>query len=92
MDLINEVRTRAGVASLSLAGFAFAQELRDHILQERLWEFWFESKEREVLIRHNKFVSNAQARGVAAQNFHRLFPLLQNEIDANPNIEQNPDY
>ena len=68
------------------------ESLRDHILQEREWEFYTEMKRREDLIRHGKLISNAKAKGRNAQPFHVLFPLPITELNANPNLKQNPGY
>ncbi|MEM8506276.1 MAG: RagB/SusD family nutrient uptake outer membrane protein [Bacteroidota bacterium] len=91
IDLINQVRTRAGATPLDLAGFS-ADSLRDAILQEREWEFYFEGNSREDQIRQGVMISGAQARGKNAQEFHRLYPIPQLELDANSNLEQNPGY
>lgn len=92
IGLINEVRTRAGASSLDAADFT-KETLRDHILNERGWELYYEAKRREDLIRHGKFISEAQARGIThAQEFHTRYPIPQNEMDANPNVEQNGGY
>lgn len=91
INLINQVRLRANASPIDLAGFT-QESLRDFILQERRLEFWFEGKEREDLLRQNKFISDAQSRGKNAQDFHRLFAIPQSDIDANPNLEQNPGY
>lgn len=93
IDLINQVRNRAGVSSLVLTDFGSTDELRAHILQERAWEFWWEGKRRKDLIRHGKFIEKAHARGATnAQDFHVRFPIPQSVMDANPNLEQNPGY
>lgn len=91
IELINQVRERAGASPLSVGDFT-KESLRDHILQERAWEFFAEIKRREDQIRHGEFISGAQARGKNAQPHHVLFPIPQREIDANPNIDQNPGY
>ena len=92
-NLINLVRTRAGLANLTIANTPTKEAFRDAILRERGWEFISEGKRREDLIRHGKFVSSALARGaVNAKPTHVLFPIPQSEIDANPNITQNPGY
>ncbi|MEQ9438693.1 MAG: RagB/SusD family nutrient uptake outer membrane protein [Cyclobacteriaceae bacterium] len=91
VDLINEVRVRAGVAPLSLAGFNQAT-LRNHLLKERGWEFYSEAKRRSDLIRHEIFISNAQERGKGAQPHQVLYPLPQTELTANPNLVQNDGY
>lgn len=91
MDLINAVRLRAKLLALKQSDFSKVS-LRNHILQEREWEFYAEIKRREDLIRHGKFISNAVARGAAAQPFHLLFPIPIIEINANPNLVQNSGY
>jgi len=92
IDLINQVRQRAEVPPLQLASFASTEQLRDAILAERGWEFFSEGKRRQDLIRQDKFISNAIARGKNAEPFRALYPLPQREIDANSNLEQNPGY
>jgi hypothetical protein len=92
IDLINMIRSRAGVDPVELVNFASKEELRDHIFQERLWEFYFECKSREDMIRHGTFISSAQARGLSAQDYMVLYPIPQTEIESNPNCEQNQGY
>lgn len=92
IDLINEIRERAGVGTYDLADFASKEELRDAIFQERLWEFFIEGKSREDMRRYGNFISAAQARGINAQDYMELYPIPQTEIEANPNCEQNPGY
>lgn len=92
-SLINQVRARAGIADLSIANTPSKEAFRDAILRERGWEFISEGKRREDLIRHNKFVSLALARGATnAKPTHVLFPIPQSEIDANSLVIQNPGY
>jgi hypothetical protein len=93
LDLINLVRKRAGLADLTLANATSKEVLRDLILRERAWEFYSEGKRREDLLRHDKFISLAKARGVSvAADKHKLFPIPQTEIDANTACIQNDGY
>lgn len=93
VDLINQIRKRANLTEgISLASFADKASLREHILKERRWEFWYEGHRRRDLLRMEKYLQNAQDRGIDAQEKHRLFPVPQSEIDANPLFEQNPGY
>ncbi|MEX2567857.1 MAG: RagB/SusD family nutrient uptake outer membrane protein [Cyclobacteriaceae bacterium] len=92
ISLINEVREVAGVPALSLNDFPTREALRDHILDERAWEFFTEELRRQDLIRHGKFIELANERGKSAFDYHVLFPIPQNEIDRNPNLEQNTGY
>jgi hypothetical protein len=92
IDLINQVRQRAGVYLLTLADLGSKDALRDWLLKERAWEFYGEGKRRDDMIRMNKFISGAIARGKNARDFQVLYPIPQAEIDANPNLKQNPGY
>ncbi|HEY4288059.1 MAG TPA: RagB/SusD family nutrient uptake outer membrane protein [Puia sp.] len=92
VDLINQIRLRAGVAVVSLSDFGSKDALRNWLMQERAWEFYGEGQRRDDLIRMNKFISGAVARGKNARDFQVLYPIPQAEIDANPNLKQNPGY
>jgi hypothetical protein len=92
LDLINLVRTRAGITNLTLTDATSKDVFRDLILRERGWEFISEGKRREDLIRHGKFISMALARGVNARPHQVLFPIPQSEIDANKKAIQNEGY
>lgn len=84
LDLINEVRHRAGIDDLTLADATDKDVYRDQILRERGWEFVAEGKRREDLLRHGKFISLALVRGVTtAAEKHKLFPIPQAERDVN---------
>ncbi|HTI58614.1 RagB/SusD family nutrient uptake outer membrane protein, partial [Mucilaginibacter sp.] len=93
--LINQVRSRAGIAPLTLVDAPTQDAFRDAILRERGWEFVGEGKRREDMIRQGKFLSSALARGISANNVTAgkvLFPIPQSEIDANKLCVQNPGY
>lgn len=97
VDLVNRVRERAGLVeenAISVADFANLQAFRDHLLNERAWEFYNEAGiRREDLIRFGKFVSSAHARGKTnATEAHTRFPIPQGAMDADPSLEQNDGY
>lgn len=93
LDLIQQVRTRAGLTTPLLLSDFNKTTLRDRILAERGWEFFGEKLRRQDLIRHGKFVSSALARGIKnADDHHKLFPIPQTEITANPLCLQNTGY
>jgi hypothetical protein len=94
LDLINEVRDRAGVDKLNLSDFSGNKEkLLNQILDERKLEFWYEGKRRRDLIRRGRYITDAQQRGITnAQDFHVYFPIPQSAIDANPLLKQNDGY
>tara|TARA_R110002049_G_scaffold309284_1_gene520090 strand:+ start:15066 stop:16541 length:1476 start_codon:yes stop_codon:yes gene_type:complete len=93
LDLLNEVRDRAGLDDYTLTDIPDQDTYVDKILDERAWEFYSEGKRRSDLIRHGRFIQNALDRGITiAKPFQVLFPIPQTEIDANPNLTQNDGY
>jgi hypothetical protein len=92
LDLLNEVRAVANTPPLSPSDAPSSASFRDALLAERGREFFVEGKRREDLIRMDRFIENAQARGKSAQPHHVCYPIPQAEVDANSNIEQNPGY
>ena len=93
IDLINEVRERAGLEDLQLADFPSTGSLNEHLLNERSWELYCEAFiRREDMIRFGTFISSAIERGYSAKNYQVLFPIPQKEVDANSLMEQNEGY
>ncbi|MGH2623748.1 MAG: RagB/SusD family nutrient uptake outer membrane protein, partial [Sphingobacterium sp.] len=90
--LINAVRQRANVSLLTLGSYPSKEELRVFLLAERGREFYSEGLRREDLIRHGKFISLAQSRGYSAKDHQVLYPIPQQQIDANPKLAQNEGY
>jgi hypothetical protein len=93
VDLINQVRQRAGVPELALGDFSNKEQLRDHILDERGWEFYNEGKRRHHMIRMGKFVESAIERGYThVQAYREVYPIPQFAMDANKKLVQNDGY
>lgn len=93
VDLLNKIRNRAGISEYSLSGFPTKESFREAILKERGWEFVCESKRRMDLIRQGQLIPTAKARGIeGAKKYMTIYPIPQQEIDANPNLKQNPGY
>jgi hypothetical protein len=94
ITLINKVRERAGISDWNLSDFGSKKQLRDSIFLARKREFLFEPiLSRIDMIRHGTFISNAKDRGISKADKHYLiYPIPQAELDANPNIQQNPGY
>ena len=92
VTLINQIRNRAKATPITLATYPTKDGLRDFILAERAREFFDEGLRREDLIRHDKFISRAVARGWPAKPFHVVYPLPQTQIDNNPKLVQNAGY
>jgi starch-binding outer membrane protein, SusD/RagB family len=72
--------------------FGSAEAFRDSILAERGWEFFTEALRRQDLIRHGKFIEYAVERGKSASDHHKRYPIPQQQMDRNPNLQQNPGY
>ncbi len=93
LELMNLIRKRAGIDALTLTDLATKEAFRKTILDERGRELYSEAKRREDLLRHNVFISKAIERGITnASEKHKLFPIPQSEIDANPLCKQNEGY
>lgn len=67
-------------------------QVRDAILNERLFEFTWEGKRRQDLIRANKFTSGTWYAKTTFTPFRVLFPIPQTQIETNPQLKQNPGY
>lgn len=96
IQLINQVRNRAGLTGskeVAVEDFTSKEDLRDHIFEERKWEFYGEGHRRTDLIRQGKFIEQAINRGVThASEHHRRYPIPQAAIDANLKLKQNDGY
>ncbi len=91
---INELRTRAGVSTVSYVDL-------DFILQERARELMWEGHRRVDLIRYGYFTSaqfpwpykgGVPNGKVSLPSYRTIYPLLQSDVTANPNLKQNPGY
>ena len=91
IELINQIRRRAGATEIKLGDFT-KESLNDFLLDERGREFYCEGLRRDDLIRHGKFVSSVAEQGLHPKEYHALYPVPQSVIDENPNIVQNPGY
>jgi len=93
---INTVRTRAGLQGLT-TGLS-KEQFVDSVLQERSWEFFAEGDRWHDLTRTNTFLQvipkavNDVFPARAPQARNRYFPIPLDEINANPKLEQNPDW
>lgn len=94
MGYVKELRDRAGVdmpSSLNL----------DFLLKERAREFMWEGQRRTDLIRYGYFTAmsfpwpmkgNIPDGKVALDSWRTVYPIIQTEINENPNLVQNPGY
>jgi starch-binding outer membrane protein, SusD/RagB family len=93
--LINKVRARAFSPPKPLATTLSQQQVRDAVLNERLFELTAESKRRQDLIRMDKFISGSWAfksAGAQTQPYRVLMPIPQTQLGTNPKLTQNPGY
>lgn len=95
-DHVNAIRRRAGIADLEtgLGQDAFI----DAVLQERGWEFFAEGDRWYDLTRTNTFLTKIPLAVDVVYPVrsplpkHRYFPIPLDEIRANPELTQNPDW
>jgi len=93
LEAYNEVRSRAGLNPV-------ADYTLNDVLDERARELYLEGWRRSDLIRFGKFTSSDYlwqwkggvkgGRGVA--DYMNLFPIPDKDLNANPNLVQNPGY
>ncbi len=98
-DAVNEVRARVGVDMPPLPSGLDQAEMRDRIRHERRVELGVEGHRYLDLKRWKTaeiIIPTIVDPGGVPRQFdpakHYLFPFPQSEIDANPNLDQNPKY
>ena len=95
IGLINQVKGRSNAKPLLLAGYSKAT-LRDAILQERGWEFFYEGKRRADLIRMGKYdvLVNAYLNRIGQPSNiimpkNKYFTYPQGQVNLNPNLDNS---
>lgn len=86
LTLVNTIRERVFDPDEPLGALD-----RDAILQERLFELAGEAKRRQDLIRHGRY-TDAWTFKQAGGSERVLMPIPQAQLDANPELTQNPGY
>lgn len=90
---LNKVRQRAGLSNVAVTTQA---DLRNKIRKERRLELAFEGIWWFDIVRYdNGQYAQQYFQSIDKTNFapkHLLLPIPQKEIDANPNLAQNPGY
>lgn len=77
---------------LKLTDVPDRDSLREWLLKERGWEFWYEGKRREDLIRMNKYIEEGKKHAIYFTEKNLLFPLPPHILIENPKLNQNPGY
>ncbi len=90
LALVNEIRTRAGVTP-------FDNLTAERMLAERGREFFYELMRRQDLIRFQGDEGATQFNDSwwekdQSDPYRNVFPIPQNQLEANPNLVQNPGY
>ncbi|OLE65112.1 MAG: hypothetical protein AUG74_12650 [Bacteroidetes bacterium 13_1_20CM_4_60_6] len=95
LTLLNNLRARPGdPVNTPLAG----PITRAMILSERLFELFGESKRRQDLIRFGQYTGRTDAASgivggkVGRPDYYVLMPIPQAQVNANPQLAQNPGY
>jgi starch-binding outer membrane protein, SusD/RagB family len=84
LDYINMLRQRSGLADL-------AAMTPEDVLAERGRELCFEGLRRQDLIRFQVWADEWDFKPISSEN-KRIFPIPQEQLNANPNLVQNPGY
>jgi len=100
IDLINALRTRAGLPNWTLATFSTKQQFVDGILNERRKELAFEGHRRMDLLRKGKPLRTSGPTAAISKPCDPtgspkvILPIPQREIDINTGLkgQQNPGY
>jgi starch-binding outer membrane protein, SusD/RagB family len=96
LELVNQVRNRAGLSDLEAGtDFTTGEDLLEWILHERRIELAFEGHRKWDLLRRGEDLVNLRSTSnvpVSYGSDNAIFPIPQREIDVNENLEQNPGY
>jgi len=98
VNYINEIRERA--YGDNSANITSGQLTLDFIIDERARELYWEAHRRTDLIRFDMFTGDNYLwpwkgkvkEGISTDNKYKLFPIPASDLNANPNLVQNPGY
>lgn len=95
LGIINQLRTRAGLSSVSEADFSSPQAFIDFILNERRKELAFEGHRRMDLLRYGlplRPETDPRFEASQAGADKTILPIPQRERDINPELSQNQGF
>jgi starch-binding outer membrane protein, SusD/RagB family len=99
VDLVNQIRTRAGVSLYSTSTLTL-----NELLAERGREFYYEGVRRQDLVRFEKFVKGTWGRNFSGPyqsqwfdrsgegSYRNVYPIPYSQLTSNSNLHQNPGY
>jgi len=95
LTYVNQIRTRANATTVAVSALT-----EQFILDERARELNLEGHRRTDLIRFGKFTGGSYLwpwkggieSGTSIPDTYRLFPIPNQALQANPNLQQNPGY
>jgi hypothetical protein len=86
LNLVNEIRERSDLlpwGSLTL----------ERIEEERAREFVLEGERRRDMIRFGSYFNETwPTKPTTTEGFRGLYPIPQEQLNSNPNLDQNPGY
>jgi hypothetical protein len=85
LNLVNQVRFRAGVDD-------YTELTAETLLAERGREMFYEGWRRQDLIRFGVYNDGWEYNAPDPSDHVNIFPIPNNQISANPNLDQNPQY
>lgn len=104
VDLLNDIRTRAGLDPVSIDDFDTIDQLEMAILDERQFELFAEGKRwfdlrrtglvktiMDPLLEERQAAAGQTVIGFGDEGL-ALFPINRDVLNANPSLEQNPGY
>ncbi len=94
LEWVNLVRERAfdSPQPVTMSDVSAEGGMDQFLLNERMREFHSEAKRRQDLIRFGQFTDGTWEHKDVSPATNVLFPIPQGQIDANPNLQQNPGY
>lgn len=88
LDLVNKVRNRSELPSLTAGELTLAA-----IEKERANEFIWEGKRRPDMIRFGSYFNTTWSyKKTVTPEWRGIYPIPGQQISANPNLKQNPNY
>ncbi len=98
LGYVNQLRQRAFGGAMG--NISSTQLTLDFILDERARELYWECHRRTDLIRYGRFTTGSYQwpwkggvmAGVATSAHRNIYPIPSSDLNANPNLKQNPGY